>query len=325
MTKGARVDAIAVYEPETAIQAYNVEPVIEAYLRSLDVKPRSKETYAKGVRYFFAYLDREGITEPTRADILAYKESLTERYSTCTAASYLTAVRSFISYLNAERGFPNIAAGVKNPRNRRSGFLKDALTAEQANKVLSTMKRETLAQKRDYAVIVLLTLTGLRTIEVERANLEDIRNLNGARVLYVWGKGRDSKDEYVKLTATVQEAIADYLEAREAADGRLTGSSPLFASVSRRDYGKRITARSVSRIAKEALKAAGFDDSRLTAHSFRHTAITLARRGGASIRDAQQMARHGNVTTTERYAHDERRIEDAAEDAAEAALLSFRA
>lgn len=319
------MDALAIYETNTSLQAYSAEPVIEAYLKSLDVKPRSKETYAKGVRYFFNYLDREGITQPTRADIIAYKESLQESHSTCTAASYLTAVRSFFSYLNAEAGYPNIAAGVKNPRNRRGGFLKDALSAEQANKVLTTMKRETIAQKRDYAVIALLTLTGLRTIEVERANLEDVRNMNGARVLYVWGKGRDSKDEYVKLTVTVQEAIADYLETREAADGKLAGSSPLFASVSRRDYGKRISARSVSRIAKNALKAAGLDDSRLTAHSFRHTAVTLALKGGASIRDAQQMARHGNVLTTERYAHDIRRTEDAAEDKAEKALFSIKA
>lgn len=315
------MDAIAVFEPETAIQAYSEEPVIEAYLRSLDVKPRSKETYAKGVRYFFSYLAREGIEQPTRADILTYKESLMASHSTCTAASYLTAVRSFFSYLNAATGYPNIAAGVKNPRNRRGGYLKDALSVEQANRVLTSMKRETLAQKRDYALISLLTLTGLRTIEAARANLEDLRSLDGARVLYVWGKGRDSKDEYVKITRTVQEAIEDYMEAREQEGGKLAASSPLFASLSRRDYGQRLTARSISRIAKEALRAAGLDDSRLTAHSFRHTAVTLALKGGASIRDAQQMARHGNVATTERYAHDMRRIGDAAEDRAEAALL----
>lgn len=316
------MDAIAVYEPDTAIQAYYEEPVIEAYLRSLDVKARSKETYAKGVRYFFDYLDREGIKQPTRADIIAYKERLTESHSTCTAASYLTAVRSFFSYLNAATGYPNVAAGIKNPRNRRGGFLKDALSAEQAKAVLSIMPRSTLAQKRNYAVITLLTLTGLRTIEVERANVEDLRSLDGVRVLYVWGKGRDSKDEYVKITKTVKDAISDYLKAREEADGKLSDTSPLFASVSRRDYGKRITARSVSRIAKEALRAAGFDDSRLTAHSFRHTAVTLALKGGASIRDTQQMARHGNVATTERYAHDMRRVEEAAEDKAEKALFS---
>ena len=316
------MNELAIYEEGTAIQAYSNAPMVEAYLASLDLKPRSKETYRKAIGYFFAYLDREGIVTATRADVIAYKEELTQQYSTCTAASYLTAIRSFFNFLNAETGYPNICAGVKNPRSRRSGHLKDALSAQQAQKVLATMPRETVADKRDFAIITLLTLTGLRTIEIERANIEDIRSLDGVKVLYVWGKGRDSKDEYVKLTGLPLEAISEYLEAREDAEGKLTETAPLFASVSRRDYGQRITARSVSRIAKEALKAAGFDDSRLTAHSFRHTAVTLALKGGASIRDAQQMARHGNVLTTERYAHDLRRLENAAEDAAQAALLA---
>lgn len=316
------MNELAKYEESTAIQEYGSAPIIERYLASLDLKPRSKETYSKAVSYFFAFLDREGIVQPRRSDVIAYKEELVENYSTCTAASYLTAVRSFFNFLNAETGYPNICAGVKNPRSRRSGHLKDALSAQQAKNVLEAMPRETVADKRDFAIIALLTLTGLRTIEVERANIEDIRSLDGAKVLYVWGKGRDGKDEYVKLTGIAQEAIREYLAAREEKDGKAPATAPLFASVSRRDYGQRITARSVSRIAKEALKAAGYDDARLTAHSFRHTAVTLALKGGASIRDAQQMARHGNVLTTERYAHDLRRLENAAEDAAQAALLA---
>ena len=313
---------IAIYEESLSIRTYSNEPVIKAYISSLDLKPRSKETYAKAIRYFFAYLERNEIEQPHRADVLAYKEELIQKYSTCTAASYLTAVRSFFSFLNAETGYPNICAGVKNPRSRRSGHLKDALSAQQAQAVLNSMNHESLKNKRDFAIIALLTLTGLRTIEIERANIEDIRSLDGVKVLYVWGKGRDSKDEYVKLTGFSLDAINQYLGAREAAEGKLKASAPLFVSLSKRDYGQRITARSVSRIAKEALKAAGFNDSRLTAHSFRHTAVTLALKGGASIRDAQQMARHGNVLTTERYAHDLRRLEDAAEDAAEKALLA---
>ena len=70
------------------------------------------------------------------------------------------------------------------------------------------------------------------------------------------------------------------------------------------------------------MRTAGLDDGRLTAHSFRHTAVTCALLAGASIRDVQQMARHASPLTTERYAHDLRRLEDAAEDKLEALLCS---
>ena len=290
--------------------------ILEAYTASLDLKPRSKQAYEKAVRYFLDWTNEKGIQEPRRQDILAYKEHLTANYSATTAATYLTAVRSFFNYLNAEAGYPLITTGIKNPK-ARPGHKKDALSAEQAKEVLAAIERDTLQGKRDYAIVSLMLHTGLRTIEVARADIEDLRNVSGAPVLFVMGKGRDSKDEYVKVTRTVQAAIADYMDAREAADGKQTPQAPLFASVSRRDYGKRLTPRSVSRISKEALQAAGYDDRRLTAHSYRHTAVTLALQAGVPIRDVQQMARHASPLTTERYAHDLRRIEAAAEDALE--------
>lgn len=315
------MDDIAVYEemPETAIEAYRKPSIIDAYIMSLDLMPRSKETYRKAIAYFFAWMEEQGITEPRRAHIIAYKEYLKEAHSSATAASYLTAVRSFFNYLNAEHGYPNIAANVKNPKSR-DGHRKDALSIEQARAVLSSMPRDTLAEKRDYAIVTLLLHTGLRTIEAERANIEDLRANLGATVLYVWGKGRDTKDEYVKITPTVSKAIEDYLKARGDKDGKLKDDSPLFASVSRRDYGGRICTRSISRICKQALRAAGLDSPRLTAHSFRHTAVSIPLQAGASIRDVQQMARHASPLTTERYAHDIRRLEVAAEDRLEAAL-----
>ena len=303
-----------------AIAQYNNSPLIEAYLANQQLRPRSKETYRKALRYFFDWAEREGIAQPTRADVIRYAEELTATYSVCTASSYLTAVRSFFAFLNAEGKYPNIALGIRNPKNNK-GHRKDALSLEQAKNVLSTQPRESLQQKRDYAITSLLFHTGIRTIEVQRANVEDLRSSAGIQVLDVWGKGHDSKDELVKIAPSVYAAIKEYLQAREAVEGRLQDTAPLFASVSNRDYGQRITSRSVSRICKEALKAAGYNDSRLTAHSFRHTAVTIALLAGVPIRDVQQMARHGSPLTTERYAHDIRRLNDAAEDTI-AALLA---
>ena len=48
---------------------------------------------------------------------------------------------------------------------------------------------------------------------------------------------------------------------------------------------------------------AGYDSERLTAHSFRHTSVTLALLNGNTLEQVQQMARHKNINTTMIYNH----------------------
>lgn len=300
------------------LAAGNVENIINAYIGSLDVKPRSKETYRKATKHFIEWLEANNITEPQRADVLTYKAALLKNYTACTVSSYMTAVKSLYTWLESEKISPNIANGIKGAKHQQ-GFRKDALSAEQANNVLSTMGKETLEELRDFAIVNLLTRTALRTIEVERANIEDIRSEAGEALLYIQGKGRDSKDAFVVLTENSLRPIRKYLKAR----GEAKGNEPLFISLSDRNHGGRLTTRSISRIAKSSLVDAGYDSSRLTAHSFRHTAVTLSLLGGASLQDAQQLARHSNINTTLIYAHNIDRINKAAERNVDALLGSY--
>lgn len=67
--------------------------------------------------------------------------------------------------------------------------------------------------------------------------------------------------------------------------------------------GKRLSSRSVSGIVKEYLIKAGYDTPRLTAHSMRHTAVTLSLLAGKDITEVQQFARHESINTTMIYNH----------------------
>lgn len=282
--------------------------IIEKYIANIDVKPRSRETYRKAASYFLNWLTEQGIEQPSREDIIAYKAHLQANYKACTVSSYMTACRSLFAYLESIKAYPNVAAGVKGAKAAQ-GFKKDALTAAQAVKVIQTIDRSTLEGKRNYALVNLLIRTGLRTIEAERANIEDIRAEAGEALLYIQGKGRDSKDAFVVLTEATLQPIREYLKAR----GRTPESAPLFASESDRNSGGRLTTRSISRIAKNALIAAGYDSDRLTAHSMRHTAVTLSLLAGATVQEAQQLARHSSINTTMIYAHNIDRIAKAPE------------
>ncbi|MGN9065310.1 tyrosine-type recombinase/integrase, partial [Collinsella sp. HCP28S3_B9] len=57
----------------------------------------------------------------------------------------------------------------------------------------------------------------------------------------------------------------------------------------------------------------GHMSERLTTHSFRHSAVTFALLGGASLQQAQALARHTNLTTTMVYAHNVDRVSQAPE------------
>lgn len=295
---------------ETAITgtAGSKEELLERFLAALDVKPKTKETYRKALNQFFNWRESSGSDGGTRADILAYKNFLMDNYAAATVSAYLTAVRSFYRWLEAEKVFPNIAAGIKGAKSAK-GYRKDTLTKAQAKAILEGIDRSTNRGRRDYALVNLLLRTGLRTIEAERANMEDIRQEAGQALLYIQGKGRDSKDDFIILTPATLDPIREYI----AATGGRKPQQPIFTSESHRNPGKRLTTRSISRIVKNTMRNAGIDSDRITAHSLRHTAITFSLLNGATLQEAQAMARHSNIQTTLVYAHNLNRINSAAE------------
>ena len=287
------------------------EEIIGRWMASLDLASGTKETYLSGFKAFCWFVRSTSLDfdELTRDDVKSFKEYLVneKKLKPATVSSYLASVRSFYAY-SEDNGIENIAHRVKGVTDSRS-FKKEPLTPDQAQRLLASIDRGTEKGMRDFAILNLMLRTGLRDIEIVRANCKDIQTKAGVDVLYVQGKGRASKDSFVVLTPKALSPITTYLEKR----GNVNELDPLFASVSSRNAGERLTVRSISRIAKSALRAIGIDDERYTAHSLRHTAITFSLLGGATERDAQQMARHANITTTMLYSHDIDRIKHAAE------------
>jgi integrase/recombinase XerC/integrase/recombinase XerD len=59
---------------------------------------------------------------------------------------------------------------------------------------------------------------------------------------------------------------------------------------------------------------------RLTAHSCRHSAVTFALLGGATVQEAQALARHSDINTTLIYSHNIDRLGAAPEMKIDAVL-----
>ena len=273
--------------------------IFERFISYLDASPKTVETYKKALRQFFNYIGVHGIRQPQREDVLAFRDDLkASGLKPTTVQNYITATRIFFKWTEQEGLYPNIAEHVKGAKLDKN-HKKDYLTSRQAKEVLAGVQTDSEEGLRNYAILSLMVTGGLRTIEVSRANVGDLRTVGENTVLFVQGKGREEKTEYIKISAPVEKAIRSYLKARE----NVEEGQPLFTSTSNNSKGKRITTRTVSGVVKTALRNAGYDSARLTAHSLRHTAITLALLAGREITEVQQFARHANLNTTMIYNH----------------------
>jgi integrase/recombinase XerC len=222
----------------------------------------------------------------------------------------------FFGFLEAQHLYDDITRNVRSPQTKVNEFKRDFLEREDALKIFESIDRRGEVGKRDYALILACVSCGFRIIELQRANIGDIETHAGERRLYIQGKGHLEKDAYKKIEPELWEALEDYITSR----GNPGKDAPLFAAVASnaKAGGGRLTEPSISRIIKGVLKRAGYDSRRITAHSLRHTSVTLDRKAGASLEEASKHARHSSIVITQRYDHaleraeakDERRIMD---------------
>ena len=302
-------EAIAIYTPEIypLPQKTFTGDLFSRFIDYSSVKDSTLRGYMTCLKAFAQWLADNGITQPTRNDVKQYEKHLAASgYKTGTRQQYLGAVKHFFKWTAAEGLYPNIADNVKGAKVKREQHKKDPLPRSAVPAIAETIDTSTEQGKRLYAMYLLFIACGLRCVEVSRANVEDLKTLNGITYLYVWGKGHDEADAPVELPPEVKEAVEAYLASRTE---KATKGSPLFVSTSNRSKGKRIAATTISTAIKELMKAAGYDSDRLTAHSLRHTSNTGVYKATKSLYLTQQHARHVDPATTEIYVHAEEREE----------------
>lgn len=288
----------AIKNSEIAYQDITTE-LYTRFLAYLDASDKTRATYTINLRQMFRYFADNGIRQPSRADIVAYRDYLKDTgHKPTTIQNYITAAKIFFRWTAQEGIYPNIADHIKGAKLNRD-HKKDYLTGDQVGQILSGINRDTAQGKRDFAILFLMATCGLRDIEVARANVEDLRTAGGNTVLYVQGKGREEKTEFIRVSPDVERAVRDYLKTRPGT----RGADPLFVSTSNNSKGGRLTTRSISGTVKKWMRNAGFDSERLTAHSLRHTAVTLSLLAGDDLQQVQKFARHANITTTMIYNH----------------------
>ena len=163
---------------------------------------------------------------------------------------------------------------------RRSGFTHLQFEA------LPTTARQS-ANPCDFALIAMLGLLGLRIFEATGADIGDLGEEHGHRVLRVCGKG--SKVVLVPRPPAVGRAID------RATGDRDRGPILLNSRSARMD--RHAATRRLRRLAANA----GVPIARPHPHMLRHTFVTTMLDAGVDLRDVQIAVRHADPRTTMRY------------------------
>jgi integrase/recombinase XerC len=222
-----------------------------------------------------------------------YLVYLNERkFDRATIHLKMSALRSLFKWLvRTERVKQNPVVGLTLPKKTRK--LPKFLTIQQVEALLKApvkgKAKDGLSAWRDKAILETLYSSGIRIHELVQLNDDDVDVLG--EVVQVRGKGK--KERLGALGGPAIDALQKYLELR----ARST-RGPLFVN----RFGDRLTARSVQRMLKKYLVAAGLDPS-LTPHKLRHSFATHMLDAGADLRSVQELLGHANLSTTQIYTH----------------------
>jgi integrase/recombinase XerD len=139
----------------------------------------------------------------------------------------------------------------------------------------------------DFALVAMLGLLGLRIFEATGADIVDLAEEHGHRVLRVCGKG--TKIVLIPLPPAVGRAIDRAIGARM--------SGPILLN----SRGARMDRHAATRRLRRLAEAAGVPITRPHPHMLRHTFVTTMPDAGVDLRDVQIAARHADPRITMRY------------------------
>ncbi len=266
-----------------------------------------------------------------------------QEYQTVTISLKLTILRRFYDgLLEHGYVVINPALRLKPPTEVKDPAASiNYLENEEMNRLLDSLPVEnTVHGLRDRLLISLMVLQGCRTVDLHRVCVGDIVK-NGKNVgLRIFSKRHL---RIVPLTPLLAKLLQRYLRARRKAGERLQNETPIFISVAynNKNIGFPLSRRSIRRIVDKYLQGIGLKElprknskkmkrltglpennnlpvkaqkstrlsrhkqkpRKLSAHSLRHTAGTLAMRAGASLRQVQDLLGHTDPKTTMIYAH----------------------
>jgi site-specific recombinase XerD len=262
---------------------------------------RTVDAYRRDLEPWVKFLEQqyEALPGTPRNDPLYLRMYLRERsdkgVSNRSIARFLSALSSFQKFLSGKKDGP--AYTFKLPRIKFGSRLPEFIPQSDAARLFEHGNARDDKQGyfywRDYLMIALLYVTGMRREELAGIELPDIDDRQG--MIRVIGKG--NKERIVPLGDVTLADLKAYLKRREEfGDAKNSGSAALFLN---RD-GEKLSVRSVNRLVKNFGKGEGMD---FTPHTLRHSFATHLLENGADLLLIKEILGHASLSTTQKYTH----------------------
>jgi integrase/recombinase XerC len=264
--------------------------------------PATRRAYRQVLNHFRSFVGKHP-ADIREGDIIGYRRHLEMlKRSPSTIVQHLACLSGYYELcMRRELAVNNPARSVERPHV--SAYTAATwLSLEQARVFLAQPDLSTVTGKRDYAILIVIVLTGMRRSELCGLKMRHIaRSGENIRLRYIAKGGSEVVRE---IPDRCWEAIEDYL----ATSGRhLTDESPVFASLSaatkKRRAEKPLTPEAIRQIVVGYARKAFSDSIRVSPHTLRHTAATLLRANGRGLEEIQSFLRHKRIETTRRYLH----------------------
>ena len=170
----------------------NLEKVNEVF-DFLDIKETTRKDYKYNIIPFITFIKENGLNSDS---FLNYKRhlALKNNFAISTKNKHLATAKIFLKELNRRGILPaDITQNIKSFRQSKR-HKKEGLTEQEINKLTARLNRFAITPKntRIKAAIALLTLQGLRQIEVVRLDVTDLDFIN--KTAFIQGKGSDDKE-----------------------------------------------------------------------------------------------------------------------------------
>jgi len=268
--------------------------------------PHTVKAYGRDVEAFAAFLDDyygKGTWRWAGVDRLAVRGFLAagqqRGWSKRSLARALSALRTFYRFLNLHHGIevnPARAAATPKLDKRLPGYLDREAVARLFELAEARAGENTLAGRRDRAILELFYSTGMRLSELVGLNVDDVDLVSDQVV--VRGKGR--KERLLPVGRPAQQAIRQYLPRRdELVRGAAT---PDRRALFLNQRGRRLSNRGVQGIVRKFLDAVS-EGQDVSTHSLRHSFATHLLDAGADLRAVQELLGHASLSTTQIYTH----------------------
>jgi len=273
--------------------------LIEEFLDSNTIEKgnseNTKNAYKNDLNQFNSWVKSKNIpySEIRESQIEKYLLFLGKRgYEKSTISRKTACLKAFFKFLLKENVYKkNIMDKISRPAKKN--LLPKSLSRNEINKIFNYLESSNSKNNyRDKAIIEILYGCGLRISELISLNTHDI-NFEESTIQCT---GKGNKQRIIPTNDSCLKAIDDYIQIERSQIKVSSGNQALLVNRN----GSRITRQTAWNSIKSIINKLKLD-SEITPHTFRHTFATDLLKGGANLRQVQEMLGHSSLSATQIY------------------------